>query len=183
MGDNTWQSYALYLRFLVDQLINNQNDMRAKMDPSGIVQQTLMEAHLASKNPEVIINLAWLRKALSNNVADEFRRQFGGKRDVRRERQIAKSFEQSSVRLESLIRDYGPQPDQEVMDQERTMAMLVALQQLPESQKQAISLQVWHDKSLQEIAELMGKSKMAVAGLLKRGMQELREKLRNKKDL
>lgn len=183
MGDDTWKTFAMYLRFLVDQLITNQNDMQAKMDPSGIVQQTLMEAHLASKNSGVTINLAWLRKALTNNVADEFRKQFGGKRDVRREHQIARSFEQSSIRLESLIRDHGPQPDQAVMEQERTMAMLVALQHLPEHQRQAITLQVWHNKSLQEIAEEMGKSKMAVAGLLKRGMQELREQMRRKKDL
>jgi RNA polymerase sigma-70 factor, ECF subfamily len=181
-GEETWKAFATYLRFLVDQLVSNQNDMQAKMDPSGIVQQTLMEAHLASKNSGVTITLAWLRKSLSNNLADEFRRQYGGKRDVRREHRIAECFDQSSIRLESLVRDYGPTPDQVVEAQERTMALLVALGQLPESQRQAITLQLWDNKSLQEIAELTGKSRLAVAGLLKRGLQTLREHLRGRSE-
>jgi RNA polymerase sigma-70 factor (ECF subfamily) len=141
-----------------------------------------MEAHLASKDSGVTITLAWLRKSLSNNLADEFRRQYGGKRDVRREHRMAKSFEQTSMRLESLVRDYGPTPDQLVEEQERAMALLVALETLPESQRQAITLQLWHNKSLQEIAEITGKSRLAVAGLLKRGLQGLREQLRGRSE-
>lgn len=182
MGNETWNAYAAYLRFLVDQLVSNSNELNAKMDPSGIVQQTLMEAHVAAQNPEVTITLAWLRKTLSNNVADEFRKQFSGKRDVRRERYIADSIEQTSVRLESLLRDYGPAPDQAIVEQERALALLMALEKLPDSQRQAITMQMWHNKSLQEIADTMGKTKLAVAGLLKRGLQSLREELKGKSD-
>jgi hypothetical protein len=55
-----------------------------------------------------------------DKLGDEFRRQYGGKRDVRREHRMAKSFEQTSMRLERLVRDYGPTPDQLAEEQERS---------------------------------------------------------------
>jgi RNA polymerase sigma-70 factor (ECF subfamily) len=57
-----------------------------------------------------------------------------------------------------------------------TAAMLAAhLERIPETQQEAIRLRYVEGLSLKDISEKMGKSEMAVAGLLKRGLRSLRE--------
>jgi RNA polymerase sigma-70 factor (ECF subfamily) len=48
---------------------------------------------------------------------------------------------------------------------------------LPEAQREALVLQHWHGWSLAQIAEHLGRSKAAAAGLIKRGLQQLRSHL------
>jgi RNA polymerase sigma factor (sigma-70 family) len=59
-------------------------------------------------------------------------------------------------------------------DQERAVRLAEALGRLPEAQREAIVLQTWHQCTLAEIAERMGRTRAAVAGLLKRGLSQLR---------
>ena len=53
-----------------------------------------------------------------------------------------------------------------------------ALARLPDAQREAVTLQYWHGRSLNEIAAHMGRTPAAVAGLLKRGLKQLRQALR-----
>jgi RNA polymerase sigma-70 factor (ECF subfamily) len=57
-----------------------------------------------------------------------------------------------------------------------------AIEQLPDQQRDAIMLRYFQKTTLEEIANHMQKSKPAVAGLLKRGLATLRERL-NKEDV
>jgi DNA-directed RNA polymerase specialized sigma24 family protein len=79
-----WRSYlAVLARGQIDPRL------RAKIDLSGIVQQTLMEAHL--KRPAIADNAqeaAWLRRVLANTLADELRKLAAAKRDIGRERSL-----------------------------------------------------------------------------------------------
>jgi RNA polymerase sigma-70 factor (ECF subfamily) len=52
-----------------------------------------------------------------------------------------------------------------------------ALNRLPEAQREALVLQHWHGWSLDEIGRHLGRSPAAVAGLLKRGLRQLRQSL------
>ena len=94
-----------------------------------------------------------------------------------RQRMIAEAIENSSIRLESLLVDDGPTPAENVLQQEQILNLSVALEKLPQSQRQALVLQVWQGWSLTEIAEHMGKTPQAVAGLLKRGLRQLRTEM------
>src|SRR5262249_28846626 len=58
---------------------------------------------------------------------------------------------------------------------EQAVELAQALDRLPEAQRQALVLQHWQAWTLQQIAEHMGKTRVAVAGLLKRGLKQLRE--------
>ena len=52
-----------------------------------------------------------------------------------------------------------------------------AIEGLPDDQREAVQLRHLEGWSLKQLAEHFGRSEVAVAGLLKRGMQKLRELL------
>ncbi|MFN9852137.1 MAG: RNA polymerase sigma factor, partial [Planctomycetota bacterium] len=51
-------------------------------------------------------------------------------------------------------------------------------EQIPDTQREAIRMRYLEGMSLKEISKKMDKSEMAVAGLLKRGLQGLRDEMR-----
>jgi RNA polymerase sigma-70 factor (ECF subfamily) len=68
-------------------------------------------------------------------------------------------------------------PSQKLDQHEQAIRLADALAQLPDAQREALVLQNWDNWSLAEIAEHMGRTPAAVAGLLKRGLKRLRELL------
>src|ERR1700731_1008880 len=70
---------------------------RNRIDPSDIVQQTLLEAHAKADqfHGDDSALAAWLRQALVNNLRDAWRALRRDKRDVRREQALAQGGEQS----------------------------------------------------------------------------------------
>jgi len=61
--------------------------------------------------------------------------------------------------------------------QEQMLRTAAALKTLPEAQRRAIELHHLQGMSLVEVAEQLGSTKPAVAGLLHRGLKKLRELL------
>ncbi len=53
-------------------------------------------------------------------------------------------------------------------------ALMKALDELSETQRETIILRVWHDCSFQEIAEILGKSEASTKMLMKRGLLALK---------
>lgn len=151
--------------------------LRAKVDPSDIVQQSLLEAHqgLAAFRGRSEGELAaWLRMILSRNLLNTIRDFGAAKRDVRREQPMAVKIDQSSVRLENFLAAQLTSPSQKLLRGERAEQLAAALSELPDDQRQAVILKHFHERSLAEIAAEMDRSTMAVAGLLKRGLKKLR---------
>jgi RNA polymerase sigma-70 factor (ECF subfamily) len=173
-----FEKYRTYLGILAGLQIDPR--LQAKVDLSGVVQQTLLEAHLHReqiKAQDSEQKLAWLRRVMSNNLADEIRKANADKRDARRELHLHADVERSSIFLQDWLVGKEESPLQSLQNQERAIELATALQKLPEQQRQALILQNWHDWTLAQIAEHMGKSTSAVAGLLKRGLRQLREDL------
>jgi RNA polymerase sigma-70 factor (ECF subfamily) len=156
--------------------------LRAKVDLSGIVQQTLLEVHqgmeqFTMQSPEQ--QMAWLRRILVNNLADEIRKLRTGKRNVLRERSLGEALHKSSLRLEASLAADTLSPSQQIEKQELWLQLAQALERLPEAQQEALVLQHWQGWSLAEIADHMGRTRAAVAGLLKRGLKQLREEMQH----
>ena len=63
------------------------------------------------------------------------------------------------------------------MQGELAMQLAAKMEALPESQQEALRLRYLEGMSLAEISEAMGRSDTAVAGLLKRGLRQLRRDL------
>ena len=63
------------------------------------------------------------------------------------------------------------------MQEEELLHLAGALAQLPEDQRAVVELKHLQDWSVAEICQHLDKSEAAVAGLLRRGLQRLRELL------
>jgi RNA polymerase sigma-70 factor (ECF subfamily) len=176
------ERYQNYLRWLARLQIDRR--LQAKVDLSGLVQQTLLEAYhalpaLGARSPAEMT--AWLRRILANNLADELRKLGTAKRDIRRERSLEAALEESSSRLEAWLSAEGSSPSQKAQRHEQALRVAEALEALPEAQREALELQHWQGWPLAAIAEHMGRSRAAVAGLIKRGLEQLRRTMKDER--
>jgi RNA polymerase sigma-70 factor, ECF subfamily len=173
------QSDLEKFREYLDVLVRVQMDswLRGKLDPSGLVQETLLEAHqvieqLRGRSEGEV--LAWLRAALAHNLADEIRRLGADKRNVAREESLQQALEQSSSRLEQWLADHRPAASELAVRQEQVLRLAEALRHLPDKQRQAVELRHLKGLSLAQIARELSCTKAAVVGLLHRGVAKLR---------
>jgi RNA polymerase sigma-70 factor (ECF subfamily) len=170
-------------RSYLDLLARVQLDARlqGKVDVSGVVQQTMLDALAAWPQvcqQQVDRQAAWLRRILVNNLMDEIRKLQAGKRDLTRERSLQDAVDASSARLASCLAAEQSSPSQQVQRQEQAVLLAEALAQLPEAQREALVLQHWQGWTLAQIAQHLDRTPVAVAGLLKRGLQKLRDLLK-----
>jgi len=165
-----------YLTFVAR--LQTSGRSRAKLDVSGIVQQTLLEAHQAMQELASLSEdrqTAWLRQALANNLADEVRKLSTQKRDIRIEHSLDASLDQSMHRLQGLLPADQSSPSERAHQNEQLLCLAEAINQLPEAQRQAVELHHLLSLPLAEVAERLASTKPAVAGLLHRGLKKLRE--------
>jgi RNA polymerase sigma-70 factor (ECF subfamily) len=170
--------YREYLSLLARLQVNPR--LQGKLDLSGVVQQTLLEAHQAQEQlhgRSQEEKATWLRKALAHNLADEIRKLRRDKRDVVREQSLQEALDQSSARLEAWLAVEQSSPSQRLEQKEIALRMAEALAQLRPNQRHAVELRHLRGLSLAEIAHELECSKSAVVGLLHRGVHKLREVL------
>lgn len=150
---------------------------KGRIDASDIVQQTLMEAYARADqfHGDESSLAAWLRQALVNNLRDAWRALRREKRDVRREQALPEAVERSSAMLQSMLTAPHSSPSQRAVRNEDLLRLADSLAGLPEFQREAIVLHHLQGCSLSETARSLGKTDAAVAGLLHRGLQKLRE--------
>jgi RNA polymerase sigma-70 factor (ECF subfamily) len=172
------EKFRDYLRLLARLQLDPR--LRGKLDPSDVVQQTLLEAYekrdqfRGSTEGEW---LAWLRQALAHNLADALRAFGQARRDVGRERSLQDAVEQSSRRLDAWLAAEQSSPSQQAERHERAVLLAAALATLPDDNREALVLHYCEDRPLAEIAQHLGRTPAAVAGLLKRGLKQLRARL------
>jgi RNA polymerase sigma-70 factor (ECF subfamily) len=172
------ERFREYLRLLARVQMDPR--LQGKLDPSDVVQQTLLEAYQKRdqcRGTTDAERAAWLRGILAHNLADALRAFGRDKRDVDRERSLEESLRQSSAHLERWLAADEPSPGEQAVRQERAIRLAIALAELPEGQREALVLQYWHGWTLAEIGGHLGRTPAAVAGLLKRGLRKLRQQL------
>jgi RNA polymerase sigma-70 factor (ECF subfamily) len=168
-----------YLRLLARLQLGHR--LQGKLDASDIVQQVLLQAYRAlgdfrgQGDAELA---AWLRTVLARTLAHAVRDFGRGKRDLALERSLEAELAESSRRLEGWLAAEQSTPSQQAERNEQMLRVADALMALPEAQREAVMLHYWEEKPVAEIGQLLGRTTAAVAGLLKRGLQQLRKQLR-----
>jgi RNA polymerase sigma-70 factor (ECF subfamily) len=177
-GGKVLEEYRDYLRLLARLQLDPR--LQAKMDPSDIVQETLLKAHekIGQFRGQSDAELAgWLRQILANTLAEALRRYSAGARDLGRERSLEAELEESSVRLEQwLAADQSP-AGRSAERQEQLLRLAGALAQLPEDQRRAVELHHLKGWPVAEVARELGRSPAAAGSLLFRSLKKLRELL------
>jgi RNA polymerase sigma-70 factor (ECF subfamily) len=170
------EAYRDYLRLLAR--LQLPPPLRRKVDPSDVVQETLLRAHQSrgqfrgSTEAELT---AWLRRILSNHLAEALRKLGAARRSSSSERSLDRALEQSSVCLEAWLASEHSSPSERASRHEDLLHLAEALEQLPPTQRTAVELKHLQSWSVEAIGQQMGLSKAAVGGLLRRGMKALRE--------
>ena len=168
-----------YLRILARLQLSPA--LRGKLDPSDVVQLTLLKAYeaLGQFRGRTAAELAaWLRQILARTLANAARDLGRGRRDVALERSLERSLEESSARLGAWLVAEQSSPSQRAERDEQALLVVRALGALPEAQREALLLKHCQGWSMAEIGRHLDRSPTAVASLLQRGLKQLREHLR-----
>jgi RNA polymerase sigma-70 factor (ECF subfamily) len=164
-----------YLRLLAQLELDPR--LRSRLDPSDIVQQTLLQAHQALDQflgEGHAALAAWLRQILARNLAMAVRDHCRARRDVRRERDLQAGLNRSSARLEAWLAADQTSPSLRAQRNEQLLRLAEALAALPDDQRDAVLLHFIGGLSLAETGARLGRSQAAAVGLIQRGLKKLR---------
>jgi RNA polymerase sigma-70 factor, ECF subfamily len=176
-SDSDWQHiparFGGYLLAMARAHLNPQ--LRAKLGPESVVQETLLEAFRdraqfqGRTDPELA---AYLRSVLVRNIRDAIRALGRAKRDAHLEVSLA-ALEQASFRVE---RGHHSQasPEEQVARLQELLRFIAALGRLPEAERDVLELRHLQGLSLKEIAEALGRRHDAVRRLSSQGERRLR---------
>jgi len=169
--------YRPWLQILASRELDPM--LSARLSGSDIVQQTFLEAHRdfqtfrGETEPELI---GWLRQILAHNVAEATQvHVLAARRSVHRESGCA--YGQDARQDSEFPAASQSSPSSRAMRDERAVQLACAMRELPPDQFEAVRLRYLEGWALAKIAGRLGRSEMAVAGLLKRGLQGLRQRL------
>jgi RNA polymerase sigma-70 factor (ECF subfamily) len=164
-----------YLLLLANQKL--ATGLQAKVAPSDIVQESLLEAgrdfpRFQGGTEEEW--RAWLRGILLNNVANVRRHFKTEKRHVAREMSLAETPLQE---LQQRILDPEKSPSSHAIAREWNEQLEQALRQLPEHYRQVFLLRTLDGLTFVQIAERLGSTAEAVRKLWGRAVEELAKRL------
>jgi RNA polymerase sigma-70 factor (ECF subfamily) len=172
------EQYRDYLRLLARLQIDPR--LKGKLDPSDLVQQTLLRAYQALdqfRGKTGAELAAWLRQIFARTLANAVRDFGRDKRDVGLERSLEAALEASSSRLEAWLATDTPSPSEHAERNEQLLHLATALAELPDLQREALLLRYCQGWAVRDIGQQFGRSRAAVASLLRRGLKQLRENL------
>lgn len=154
--------------------------LHAKVDPSDLVQQSMLEAHRGLMNfqgqtPQEW--LAWLKQIVQHNAIDADKRYRGARqRDLRKERSLVIADASASHAEWSPV-DPGPSPSQLLSNSERELRLAAAIEDLPDDYRQVILLRNIERLQFDQVAERMNRTRGACQMLWKRAVEQLRTQL------
>ena len=163
------------LRFLAR--VHLADDLRGRLDPSDVVQETLARAVAAPDQFRGTTRAelrAWLRTILAAELGRAGRDARRQRRDVRRERPLDAAMESSALRLEQALASLGPSPDEQAERHEAAAALAEAIEALPAQQQDVVIRHYWRGQTLATVAAETATTRPAVAGLLFRATRSLR---------
>jgi RNA polymerase sigma-70 factor (ECF subfamily) len=170
--------YRNYLRLLARTQVGGA--LRARLDPSDLVQETLLEAHrdfprFAGGTENEL--MAWLRRILVRNLADQIKRYQTQKRYWKRQESLEKLLDRSSAEAHEALTRGISTPSAQAARREHAALLADALAQLPPDYRDVILLRNLDKLPFDAIAARMNRSSGAVRMLWARALEKLSQLL------
>lgn len=154
--------------------------LAARVDPSDIVQESLLEA--AARMDDYLRTrplpfYPWLRRIASDRLTDAARRHLrAGRRSVARE-VPAGLPDESVAELADRLLAPNSAPSARLRRRERRESVRAALDSLPERDREVLVLRYLEDLSTADAAAVLGVGESAVKMRLVRALQRLRDRM------
>lgn len=173
--------YRNYLRLLAESQLDRK--LRARLSPSDLVQETMMEAHRDFSQFRGATEsefLCWLRQILVNNMSRQIEiHVLAEKRDIRREISLDRlrgALERSTAQLGAFLPGREDPPSAIAERRERAVILADIMSQLPPDHREVLVLRNLQGRPFQEVAERMGRSVPAAKMLWVRAIKSLRDR-------
>ena len=172
------EDYRGYLLLIARRCLSGE--LASRIDPEDIVQVTMLRAAKAfpafrGRTRQQFFH--WLMTIHRNTINEELSWQHAAKRTPNRERSaVATVTEPVLYWLEP--EDGEPTPSVKLMRDEEAIRLAAALAELTPEQSEAVRLRHLEGWSVERIAEHLLRSPQAVAGLIKRGLANLRTRMK-----
>lgn len=173
--------YRNYLRLLAESQLDRK--LRARLSPSDLVQETMLEAHRDFSQFRGATEsefLSWLRQILVNNMSRQIELHvLAEKRDIRREVSLDRlrgALERSTAQLGAFLpgREDGPSAIAE--RRERAVILADLMSQLAPDHREVLVLRNLQGLPFQDVADRMERSVPAAKMLWVRAIKQLRDR-------
>jgi RNA polymerase sigma-70 factor (ECF subfamily) len=168
------EMYRNYLRLQARALLGTA--LRVRVDPSDVVQETFLEAHrdfasFAGDGERELI--AWLRRILVRNLADQAKHHQAQGRDHRRQESLEALLQRSSDEVDAALGKGLSTPSALAARREQSVVLADALAQLRPDDREVIVLRHVEGLKFEEIAARMGRTAGAIRVLWTRALERL----------
>jgi len=172
------EPYRAYLEVLARVHLDSR--LRGKLDPADVVQQAMLRAYAAwpeLRDSAPVLVTTWLRRILARTLADVVKHYDRDKRAVDLERSLEADLDQSASGLAGWLAADQASPSQAAQRNEELLRLADALAALPEPQREVVVLKHLRGWTLRRIGDHLERTVPAVASLLRRGLENLRDRL------
>jgi RNA polymerase sigma-70 factor (ECF subfamily) len=172
------QRYRAHFTLVAQRRIGPKTAVRCPAD--DLVQQTFLEAARSFdqfRGSTESDFSAWLMQIFDGNLKDLIRKhRFARKRSVDCEEPLHREGG-STMLIWNEPAGRQSTPSRQVIRGEQALRLADLVKALPDMQSEAVRLRHLEGRSIAEIAQELGKSTAATAGLIKRGLQTLRSRM------
>jgi RNA polymerase sigma-70 factor (ECF subfamily) len=171
-------AYRQYLGILAGMQMDRF--LRSRLDPSDVVQETLLEAlrdfpqFVGATERDL---MAWLRKILVRNLADQCKRHKAQARDLHRQESLEVLLDHSCAAAHEALAGGISSPSTQAARREETVLLANALARLPADYREVLVLRHLQQLPFNEVAERMQRSSGAVRMLWTRALERLQREL------
>jgi RNA polymerase sigma-70 factor, ECF subfamily len=145
-----------------------------KADAEDLAQDVFLEIFRTAENFRGDAKIStWLYRIATNRSLNLIR----NNKRKRFFQSIEETFISGRNRASEISENRGDQPDQNITDQQRSDFLHRAIDQLPEKQRTAFTLNKYEELPYQQIAEIMEISLASVESLIHRAKKNLQEQL------
>jgi RNA polymerase sigma-70 factor (ECF subfamily) len=172
------EPYRNYLRMVARALIGRA--LRQRLDPSDLVQETFLDAHrdfprfTGTGAPELV---AWLRRILVHNLADQARRQRAAILEATHHDSLEAVLERTGCAVHHAMAGPLSSPSARASRREQAVLLADALASLPAQYRDVILLRHFEHLSFDQVAARMERSSGAVRMLWARALEQLADAL------